>query len=295
MKKMMTLIAVPAAALMLCGCSDAKASLKDASTALVKVGSVSVTKGEVYNIMRSYTGGYQIVTDATKVITSNEVEVTDEMRESAQSSLSMYQLYYGSQFEQYLESSGLTEDDYVEQYLIPGLQAEELPSKYIEENYDDLITRYNPVKATILEFTELESAQAALGALKDGSMSPAEAADEYDSSSSGDPEIVTLETTDYDSLALALVRSLKPDEGWNMVTSSAGDTIYLIRVEETDDEEALKEEITKELSSISSIEEDVKKYYFKKYGFHVYDIDLYNAIAADNPEILVQDVPISAQ
>ncbi len=294
MKKIITVLAIPAMALALGGCTDARASLKDASTAVVKVGNVSVTKGEIYNIMRSYAGGSQIMTDAQKVITSNEVEVTDEMRESAQSSLQMYKLYYGTQFEEYLASSNLTEDEYVEQFLIPGLQADELPAKYISENYDELVTRYNPVRTTVLEFTELEGAQAALSALKDGSLSPAEAAAENGSSSSGEPEIVTLETTDYDSLALALIRSLKPDEGWNLVTSQAGDTIYVIRVEETD-EEALKEEITDALAGISAVKDDATKYFFKKYGFHVYDIDLYNSLAADNPQILVQDVPISAQ
>ncbi len=278
----------------LAGCSDATASLKDASTPVMKAGSKTITKGELYTIMNSYTGAAQIVQDATKVITSQEIEVTDEMREQAESTLSMYKMFYGESFQTYLDSTGIDEQTYVDDYLIPGLQAEKLNAKYVEENYDALCAEYMPVRATILEFEDADSMNAALSALKDGSASPAEAAAANGSTSTGEPEILTIDTTKYDALVLGVARSASPDDGWNQVAGDTGGKFSLIRVEPSDTEE-YKNEVTEALGSLSDIDAEATSYFFKKYNFRVYDIDLYKALQADNPDVLVQEVPISAQ
>lgn len=280
--------------LLLSGCKDATAALKDASSTVMKVGTQTVTKGDIYTIMNTYAGASQVVSDATKKITAIEVEVTDEMRESAESSLNMYKTIYGDSFNSYLENAGMTEESYIEDYLIPGLQADALTDKYIEENFDALVERYHPVKATVLQFTSLDNANAALSALKDGTMTPEEAAEEYESATSGTPEIITIENNTYDVMALALIRSATKDDGWSSVTSQTSGEVYVIRVEEND-ASAMKDEVTSTFGSVADIDDQATAHYFEKYGFRVYDIDLYNALKDSNPGILTQEVPISAQ
>ena len=268
------------------GCSDATASLKDKSTVVMKVGKTAITKGEVYSTLFASYGYTQAVTDAKHIIANNEIEITDDMKEQADSIVEMYKNYYGDQFTSMLESNNMTEDDYKDTY-ITSLQTAELTNKYIDEEYDALVLEYTPVKATILSFSEEDKADSTLSALKDGSLSAAEAAKNYDSNKSGDSEIVTINSTSYDAEALAVIRSNKPDDGWAKVNSSSSGTTYLIHVDETDANN-FKDEFKSSISSTDAVKKNAITYFFKKYNFTVYDINLYNALEENNPEALVQ-------
>ena len=278
---------------LLSGCSDATASLKNGSETLMKVGKTAITKQQVYDIMYNYAGSTQVVSDATKVITSQEVEVTDEMKESAQSTLDMYKMIYSDSFASYLEDAGLTEEDYINDYLIPSLQAEKLTDLYIDECYDTLLERYKPIKATVLKFTDTDTANSALSALKDGTMTAEEAVNEFETDSTGNSEIITIDST-YDSVAMAALRAASPDDGWMIVSASYGTDVYVMHLDENNTD-SIKDEITESFAKISDINDQATAHYFEKYGFHVYDIDLYKALRDSNPTLLNQEVPVSAE
>ncbi len=287
MKKLLTLTAIACSTLALTGCTDATAKLSDANTQVLKVGDTVVTKGEIYSSMFASAGQSIAYFNAMKEITANEVEVTDEMRETAESTLSYYQLMYGDTFTSYLESAGLTEEDYINDNLIPSLQANELVGKYIEENYDSLTTEYNPIQATVLAFSTLDNANAALSALNDGSSTAEEVAVEYESSTTGTTELITINTTSYDSELLTVIRSNSPDDGWTFLNSSDETTYYLVRVEDNNPEN-YKEDVISTLSAITAISDASTSYYFEKYNFVIYDIDLYNAMVESAPNAVVQ-------
>lgn len=273
----------------LAGCSDAQANLKDGSTVLVKVGKEKITKEKLFQLMNSTSGAATVIADATKTISSAEVEVTDEMKENAENTLASYKSMYGDTFNSYLEQNNMSEDDYLNKNLIPALQAEKLPELYIEQNWKKVIKLYEPVKATVLEFTSSDDANNALSALKDGSKTPAEASSENNSSSSGESKIYTLDDTDLDSTAHSVITNGSPDDGWSMVPTTSGDTVYVIRVDDNDPDNFKDEAITK-LTSINNISSDANTYFFKKYKFHIYDITIYNAISSDYPDYLVQNL-----
>lgn len=273
----------------LAGCSDAQANLKDGSTVLVKVGKEKITKEKLFQLMNSTSGAATVIADATKTISSAEVEVTDEMKENAENTLASYKSMYGDTFNSYLEQNNMSEDDYLNKNLIPALQAEKLPELYIEQNWKKVIKLYEPVKATVLEFTSSDDANNALSALKDGSKTPAEAASENNSSSSGESKIYTLDDTDLDSTANSVITNGSPDDGWSMVPTTSGDTVYVIRVDDNNPDNFKDEAITK-LTSIDNISSDANTYFFKKYKFHIYDITIYNAISSDYPDYLVQNL-----
>ncbi len=273
----------------LVGCSDAQAKLKDSSTALFSVGSKTVTKGDLYSKM-NYTSGASVVTNnATKAISAVEVEITDDMKESAESTLKSYKSLYGDTFTSYLENNNMTEDDYLNNYLIPSLQAEKLPEAYLDQNWDNVVKLYTPVKATLLEFSSSDDAEAALSELKDGSKTASEAASGHNSSSTGESQIYTIEDTDLDSIVRSCITANTPDDGWSEVPASDGSTFYVVKVDDNDPNN-FKDECIEKLVEVSQVSSDAITYFFKKYNFHVYDKTIYDAIEEDYPDYLVQDM-----
>lgn len=290
MKKITAVLASLLALSSLAGCTDATAKLKDSSTVLMTIGSKKITKGEVYSMMFSSAGESTAINDATKKIAQIEVPLTDEIKSSAQSTLDSYTNMYGESFTTYLAQSGMTQDDYLNNYLIPSLQSEKLTDTYINDNWDSLMSTYQPVKVTILTFTTEDDANAALSELKDGSKDIATVIADHNSSSTGTAEIVTIETTTYEATVLSVARSGKPDDGWTLVPGTANNgSFYLIRIE-NNDPATMKDEVLSTLDQIDGVKKAGSTYFFQKYKFHVYDIDLYNAINTTNPECLVQDI-----
>ncbi len=273
----------------LAGCTDATAKIPDSSSTLFTIGNANITKGEVYSMMFSSSGASTAVTNAESYIAKQEIEVTDEMKENAQGTLDMYTSYYGDSFAQYLEDMEMSEEDYLNENLIPGLQADELPKKYVEEKFDELVETFAPFKATVLTFESEDDAKAALSELNDGTATAEEAASNHNSSSSGTSTMYTIESTELDSMARTVLTSMKADDGWALISSSDGASFNVLRIDEKD-AEAMHDEVVDTLANISNVQNDAKTHWFKKYNFHVYDIDLYNAIKADYPDNLVQDL-----
>lgn len=273
----------------LAGCSDASAKLSDGSTVLFKVGKTKVTKQDLFSLMNSTSGASTVISSATKTICSNEIEVTDEMKEDAQTTLDSYKSMYGDTFTSYLEQNNMTEEDYLNTYLIPSLQAEQLTAAYIEAEWESVTDLYEPVKATVLDFEANDSATEALAKLKDGSATAQEIASEYGCTESGETELFTIDDTDYDSTVMSVITNGSPDDGWSMIPTTSGDAVYLVKVEDNDPDN-YRDEVIDKLSSISNVSSDATTYFFRKYGFHIYDITVYNAISSDYPDYLVQNM-----
>lgn len=288
--KTLKILAAAAAAAALAGCSDASAKLKDSSTAVFSVGKTTITKGDVFSAMEIMSGADTAINDATNTISSLEVEVTDEIRSQAEDTLSTYKSMYGDTFGTYLETAGMTEEDYLNDYLIPSLLAEQLNYKYVDEEWDELVEMYKPCKATILEFTSSDDANAALSELKDGTSDAAAAAAAHNSSSDGTSEIYTNQSSELDSMIRAVLSSLTPEDGWTFATGSDGSTYYAIHVDDSDAAN-FRDELKETFAGTTNVQNDAKTYYFRKYGFHIYDISIYNGVSNSYPDCLVQDMP----
>ncbi len=289
MKKINTVFASALLVSVLAGCTDATAKLPDSSTPLFSVGSKTVTKGDVYAAMAGSNGASQAVNDVNRLIAQAEVELTDEMKTQAEESLSSYKTYYGDTFTKHLEQIGMSEQEYLENYLIPSLQAEQLTPKYITENYDKVVADYAPVKATLLEFTSQDDANAALSELKDGSKDAATAAKDHNSASKGTSTIYTIESTDLDSTVRTMLHSAVPDDGWFVVAETDGATFIVMRIDDNDPQN-FKDEAVSTLQNVSAVANDATTYWFRKYNFHIYDKTLYDAVASDYPNNFVQEM-----
>lgn len=289
MKKINLILASVLVLAPLAGCTDAQAKLSDAKTPLFTIGKTSVTKGSLYSLMNSSAGATTAVNDANKTIASAEVEVTDEMKQTAQSTLASYKSLYGDTFTSYLAQQNMTEDEYVNNYLIPSQQAEKLTAKYIEEDFDEVCSSYQVVKATILEFTSQDDANAALAELKAGSKTPAEAASGHNSTSTGTSTVYTLSSTDVNSMVRTVINSASPSDGWQLVPEDTANTYAVVKVDDNTPSNFKDDAITA-LSSISTVTSAATTYFFKKYNFVIYDKTVYDGVAADHPDNLVQDI-----
>ncbi len=287
MKKMKLACASVLALALLTGCSDATAKLKDSGTTLLSVGKKNVTKGQMYNAMLNYSGASLIINNAKSAIAEKEIEITEEMKESAKSTLEMYTSFYGEYFSTYLASNGMTEDDYMNEYLIPSQQTEKLVNKYIEENFADVVAHYQPIQATVIAFSSEEEANTAKEAIEAG-MDPSEAASSNNSVSGGTPSIYTTESTDLDATVRTAVFGASEEDGWTVIAASDGATYSLFKIDSKNPED-FKDACIESLSSVSGVDEASDVYWFKKYDFHIYDKTVYDMIAADYPEYLIQD------
>ena len=287
MKKMISLIALLLSVTLLSGCSDAVAKLKDSNEVLFTVGNTNITKGQLYSQMTSSYGSTTAIGGSSTYIAQQEIPITDEMRESAQESMESYKAYYGDVFTKHLEQIGMTEEEYIEKNIVAALQASELPKKYIEENFDAVMSIYNPIKATILNFTTQDEANTALEALNNGD-DPEAVAEANNSTSTGLPEIVTINSTNIDSVIRTVLNSASPDDGWFKAAGSDGATYSVIRIEENNIND-FKDEAIDALVDITTLQDESTTYWYKKYDFHVYDKTIYDALAQDYPSYLVQD------
>lgn len=284
--KVLTAVCAVAA---LTGCSDASAKLKDKNTALIKIGNKTITKGDVFSSMEAMTGADTAINDAMNTISSKEVEVTEDIKKQAKDTLKTYKSMYGDTFSTYLESTGMSEEDYMNEYLIPSLLAEQLNYKYVDEKWDDLVKMYKPVKATVLQFGSADDANAALSELKGGTADTAKIAKAHNSTTEPKSKIYTNQSTDLDSMVRAALTSLTPDDGWTFATGSDGASFYALHVDDTDAEN-FRKDLTETFVNTKNVQNDAKTFYFKKYGFHIYDITIYNGVSEKYPDYLVQNM-----
>jgi len=285
MKKTLSILAAVIALSSLTGCTDAVAKLKDKNSVLMTVGKTSITKGQVYTMMSTASGAYTAVTDASETVAAAEVEVTDDMKSEAESTLNYYKNAYGDSFATTLAQNNMTEDDLYNN-LILSSQIDALTKQYVTENFDDLVSQYTPIKAYVLDFASQDNANAALADLKNGKEPTAVVTEYSASTSTGVTQIYTTSST-LDSEVRAVITSAAPADGWSMVPGTDG-KYYVVEVVENDASN-MKDEVITALAGLSDMSTTAEEAYFKKYKFHIYDKPLYDAVMESYPNYIVQN------
>lgn len=271
----------------LTACSDAVTKVNKANDVLMKVGKNTITKGELYTSMKQAFGASTVNSMAIKQIAALEVPVNEEMKKAAKDTLNNYKKLYGDSFKSYLSNTKMTEDQYLNDYLIPSQQAQKLAEKYIQANYAEISKKYQPVQASVIIFKDEKKANEALTELKKANANIEEIAKKYNSTNKFIKKIFTLDSKEVDSLVRNAIQSQKKELGWTLVKSSDGVTFNLVLID-SKDVNKLQKEITEHLKKDSSITADANTFYFKKYNFHVYDKVVYDALKADFPNIVIQ-------
>ena len=293
MKKILCLLSF-ALLITLTGCSDAKTSLTNGDEALITVGKTEITKDEIYSALKSENGVTIILSKLTNFIIDKEVPITDEIKKEAKDYVEQFTKYMGEDtFKTYIKTLGYeTVDEYVEGVVISSVRSNKITDKYIDEKYEDLNKEYQFRKVQILQTSDSKIASEIQLAMKDGKLTFEDALVQYKdklttSTFTGKEQVISNQV----SLDSSIVKNIFAVEEDNTLLgeyqfNAKLDTFYIVKVVSTN---VSKEDASSAIYEIKTIDDQAFAYFLEKYGFVVYDIDLYNGIKSQAPVYLVQD------
>lgn len=284
---------------LLAGCKDATATVSNPKEMLVKIGNVTVTKGDVYAEMMKDDASNTVVNLALKQIANAEVETTDDIKKEAQSTYDDYKAQIestGVDFETGLKQYGYASAEEFMDYCISTVKADRLLDKYIDENWDKLVEENKPVKAKMIWVdgsNGMEDAQKeaneAIALLKSG-VSFEEVSEKYnDRSAYAEEKLYTLannSTLDYNVLQFML-NTATPTLS-EAIQANTGSAYYVVQVTNTNINQ-MKDEFITAYKNMTNTRDTVFHNYFKAHKFTIYDIDVFNTVKANYPSYLVQN------
>ena len=284
---------------LLAGCKDATATVSNPKEMLIKIGNVTVTKGDVYAEMMKDDASNTVVNLALKQIANAEVETTDDIKKEAQSTYDDYKAQIestGVDFETGLKQYGYASAEEFMDYCISTVKADRLLDKYIDENWDKLVEENKPVKAKMIWVdgsNGMEDAQKeaneAIALLKSG-MSFEEVSEKYnDRPAYAEEKLYTLannSTLDYNVLQFML-NTATPTLS-EALQANTGSAYYVVQVTNTNINQ-MKDEFITAYKNMTNTRDTVFHNYFKAHKFTIYDSDVFNTVKANYPSYLVQN------
>lgn len=282
MKKLLVILSL---SLLLMGCGNKTTNVSNSSDVLIKVGTQSVTVGQVYSQMMTTDAPAIIKQMATRIILNKEVPVTDEIKADADIALKEFVDSVYDNIDLYLEYYGYeNETDYYENGIIPSIQQETLVRNYLTENFDTLVAGYRPKKIRLIEITDVTLAAAALSEIKAG-IDFSVVADKYSTSTyPGDEELVN-NTSSLPEVVITFVDYLTTPTLSDVLTD--GTTNYIVQITNADTNK-LKDEIIEAFAVDTIFMEKALESYFVKYNFTIYDKSIYDVFVQSYPNYLAK-------
>lgn len=291
MKKLLGICAL-ALLVTLSGCKDARTTITNGNDALITIGKTKITKNDVYEGLKAENGVTAIMSKITAFLCDQEVPITDELREKARTTMNEFKTQIGeSNWNNFMKSMGYESDEqYLEEKALLAVRADELTSKYISENYDAIKEKYQIRKVQIFQTSDSSVAAEVQKKVGAGELTIEEAVEQYDAVTTtfkGTEQIVT-NASAIDSSIWENIMKVTEDDTLLDVYQYTPDLskFYVVKVVSVD---VSLDDAQSTIQGLSSISNDAFAHYLKKYGFTVYDIDLYNGIKSQAPSYLVQD------
>lgn len=291
MKKICTLCCA-ALLFMVAGCSDAKTKLSNGSDALVTVGKTTITKESIYNGLKANGSVTEIVAQITKYICDQEIPVTDEIIAKAKETMAQFKTYIGDEkWESFIGEMGYeSEQEYFDDRVILAARSGEIVGNYMENEFEAIKKKYQPVEVEVFETTDEEVAKEVLEKVKKGELTIKEAVEQYDGvtkSFSGDPQVITNQGPLPSNVMTNIATVTEDNTVLNTFQFKVDlSAYYVVKVTKVDVD---KEAAIKAISSIGEVSDEAFAFYLDKYNFTVYDIDVFTAFEAQSPNYLVQN------
>lgn len=295
MKKISGILCVCALSITLVGCKDATAGVSDAKKALITVGDTSITKGDVYKVLKGNSGASTALSMATDAIYDMEgIKVNDEMKKRAEKEFQEALKSSKQKEEDFLKnlkSYGFeSKEDYIEQYYYSEYKQEALNKKYVNDKKKSVFNTYNPVKGRVLETTSKEKAEDALKAIQKGEDFESTAKKYGDTTTYNGKETVYISESGLpQSVFSQMVNVTKNGIISKVIEDTSSGKYYVAQVTEKDSSKFEKDAINTILETSTSLKDTVLTYYLEKNKFTIYDIDVYNGIKSQNESYIVQD------
>ena len=292
MKKLSLVLCAFAMLMTLSGCKDARAEITDGSEAIVSVGKESVTKSDIYELLKNGAGQTTISLIQEQITKLEKISLDADAKAEAKESFDALKNSFENekQFNEAMKSAGYKDEkDYLEKVGYPAQKNIELVKKYIKENEKAVFDKYHPVKAVVIQTSAKEKATKALAALKDGEK-PTTIAKKYGNAKTFDgkedvyfingnvPGVV------FDKMAAATKQGVIDE----VIEDAATQSYYVVKMVNLDPN-SYKEEAASAIAKKSGdIVNEMLTHYLKKYHFTVYDKDIYDQIKRSNANYITQ-------
>ena len=287
MKKILILLIC---ALLLVGCSDASANVKDSSTAIVTIGGKKITKGKLYELLRDQDQECEVILDfLISYIVNKEIETTPEIEATAKEHFADAKASMGEEFESYLFVNGYENEEafYEREFLVPT-KLEDLAAHYIDENWDKVMEYYYPTKVRVIETLTSQDASAALAEIKDGK-SFESVANKYSTKSAaiyeGNEYLLSRLDTSLPTQITTFVRENTVPTLSGVLTGDNLEAFYILQIVNCNPKQ-YREEAIELIKTTSVLDTEIIAFYCKKLNFRVYDVTLYNFLETNYPTYL---------
>lgn len=286
MKKLITLLAV---VFLLTACTDARVKVSKTSTALITIGTESITKGNLFTTFMNRYPSETVMKMATRNILDKVVPATDAtIIAAADAELKKTKDTWKTDFPKFLTTYGFeSEKDYYDNELIVTAQTNALTNKYITENYDALVATYLPRKVRVIQAATKDNAVKAIAEIKNGANFEATATKYSSTSYKGKEQLVTTQSTLFaEALSFATKRTV-PGLTESPIEDTTNKVFYVVQVTAADPSK-FKEELLTTLKADTKFQEIAMLSYFKSGNFKVYDKTVYDEFKASYASYLTQ-------
>lgn len=282
MKKLLVILSL---SLVLVGCGNKTTNVSNSKDVLIKVGSQTITVGQVYSQMMATDSTAIVKQMASRIIFDKEVPMDDALKAEADTQIEEFVDSVGENLDVYLQYYGYKDkDDYLNNGIIPSLQQEKLVKNYLTSNFDAVAAGYRPKKIRLIEITDATLASEALAEIKAG-QDFSVVADKYSTSNyPGDEELV-YNTSSLPKVVIDFVDYLTTPTLSEVLTD--GTTNYIVQVTNADTNK-LKDEIIETLSLDTTFTDKTLESYFVKYNFTIYDKTVFDLFTQTYPNYVTK-------
>lgn len=288
MKKILILALIGVLFMVGCSTEDPYASISENEAAVITVDGSSYTRGQFYDALVS--------TNATALVTNKLVDmmyeniIGDESVILDQVNEVLEQLKAGdeSYFKLYLSYMGYTsEETYVNDMILFSKQ-DALVGKYIDDNYDQFITDYQPKMVRMLQTSDKDKAEEALALIKDGASFLDTTTTYGNDNYNGQTQLIHNKSENVSNNILLAIQSYDEAAILDAVVVNTEGTLFTV-IEITDvDSTSLKDEFVSSLKQIDEVIDTAITSYVRAGNFTVFDKNVFDALNQTNPNFLDQ-------
>lgn len=263
--------------LVACSSSGYVSKVSNSDQTLVSGENIHISKQDYFEYLLDYYGAHKIISDSLVAIANKEVTDEKAINTLLEKRKKDYAQYYDGNLTNYAQSLGFkNESEYIENALLPDVKQELLRKKYIEDHFDELLTKY---QVSRFKKITVDKESIALSIIKESTNEKQfdKQMDKYESNSE-DADIVTKNSTLDENLKkkLAKLSDIKKDGVYPEAIQLSDNKYAVIYLYDTAHQD--KAEYIDAISADDSAKDDIETYYLKKYHFTVHDNKLKDAI-----------------
>lgn len=277
------------------GCGNAHTNVSKNDDWYLKLNDDKVTKEDLYKEVIGQDNLTPITSEMDYVLANKVVKTDDKMKKDAQKQLDAIKKQTGKQFDTILKQSGYSEKELLDRAFITQIKLQKLCDKYINEKFDDLNKKYQPLKAQVFMLKDKKDKSRVEKALKDKS-DFTKICEKYGvkEAFSFDEQVYLNTNGVPESVWKEALKIKKDNQTTDLIYDKTSKNYFAVKVIKSNPKD-FKDELIKKYNELAQpkqqtqqsttqtnptdSESDLYKkaynYYLNKYNYSVHDIDIY--------------------